>query len=80
MVKEIYSYNENPWYDKSAVQIFRIYTTNAIKSLNSTYRSLNRQRSVFPNESSLLKVLYLWIFEATKNGVQSGIKYMENLA
>ena len=25
-----------------------IYTTNAIESLNSTYRKLNRQRSVFP--------------------------------
>ena len=26
-----------------------IYTTNAIESLNSTYRKLNRQRSVFPS-------------------------------
>ena len=43
-----------------------IYTTNAIESLNSTYRRLNRQRSVFPNESSLLKALYLSTFEATK--------------
>lgn len=25
-----------------------IYTTNAIESLNSTYKKLNRQRSVFP--------------------------------
>jgi transposase-like protein len=43
-----------------------IYTTNAIESLNSTYRRLNRQRSVFPNESFLLKALYLFTFEATK--------------
>ncbi len=27
-----------------------IYTTNAIESLNSTYRKLNRQRSVFPSD------------------------------
>ena len=43
-----------------------IYTTNAIESLNSTYRRLNSQRSVFPNDTSLLKALYLATFEATK--------------
>lgn len=43
-----------------------IYTTNAIESLNSTYRRLNRQRSVFPNDTALLKALYLATFEATK--------------
>lgn len=43
-----------------------IYTTNAIESLNATYRRLNRQRSVFPNETALLKALYLSTFEATK--------------
>lgn len=43
-----------------------IYTTNAIESLNATYRKLNRQRSVFPSASALLKALYLSTFEATK--------------
>lgn len=43
-----------------------IYTTNAIESLNSTYRRLNRQRSVFPSDQALLKALYLATFEATK--------------
>ena len=43
-----------------------IYTTNAIESLNSTYRRLNRQRNVFPSDTSLLKALYLATFEATK--------------
>lgn len=43
-----------------------IYTTNAIESLNSSYRRLNRQRSVFPSDVSLLKALYLATFEATK--------------
>ena len=48
-----------------------IYTTNAIKSLNSSYRKLNRQRSVFPSDQSLLKALYLATFEATKKWTQT---------
>ena len=47
-----------------------IYTTNAIESLNSTYRKLNRQRSVFPSDQALLKALYLATFEATKKWSQ----------
>jgi transposase-like protein len=43
-----------------------IYTTNAIESLNSGYRRLNRARSVFPSSSALLKALYLATFELTK--------------
>jgi len=43
-----------------------IYTTNAIESLNSTYKRLNRQRSVFPTETSLLKALFLATKTATK--------------
>ena len=64
------------WYDNwdAVSPIFKfsptvrkvIYTTNAIESLNSTYRKLNRQRSVFPNDTALLKALYLATFEATK--------------
>lgn len=48
-----------------------IYTTNAIESLNSTYRKLNRQRSVFPSDKALLKALYLATFEATKKWTMS---------
>lgn len=43
-----------------------IYTTNAIESLNSTIHRLNRQRSVFPSDTALLKALYLSTYEATK--------------
>ena len=43
-----------------------IYTTNAIESLNSTYKKLNRQRSIFPNDTALLKALYLATLQATK--------------
>ena len=42
------------------------YTTNAIESLNASFRKLNRQRSVFPSSQALLKALYLSTFEATK--------------
>ena len=48
-----------------------IYTTNAIESLNSTYRKLNRQRSVFPSDTALLKALYPATFEATKKWTMS---------
>ncbi|HHX70222.1 MAG TPA: transposase [Gallicola sp.] len=40
--------------------------TNAIESLNSSYRRLNKQRSVFPNDTSLLKALYLSTEQITK--------------
>ena len=43
-----------------------IYTTNAIESLNSSYKRLNRQRSIFTSDKALLKALYLATFEATK--------------
>ena len=56
------------WYDNrdAITPIFKlspdvrkvIYTTNAIESLNSTYRKLNHQRSVFPSDTALLKALY----------------------
>lgn len=42
------------------------YTTNAIESLNASYRRLNRQRSVFTSSQALLKALYLATFEVTK--------------
>ena len=47
-----------------------IYTTNAIESLNSTYKKLNRQRSVFPSDTALLKSLYLSTMQATKKWTQ----------
>ena len=73
---EKYPNSMKRWYDNwdAITPIFKfspdvrkvIYTTNAIESLNSTYRKLNRQRSVFPSDTALLKALYLATFEATK--------------
>ncbi len=69
------------WYDNwdAVSPIFKfsstvrkvIYTTNTIESLNATYRKLNRQRSVFPGDTALLKALYLATFEATKKWTQT---------
>ena len=37
----------------------------------TAYRKLNRQRSVFPSDTALLKALYLATFEATKKWTMS---------
>ncbi len=82
IVKALYDYEPvNRWHDNwdAITPIFKfspdvrkvIYTTNAIESLNSTYRKLNRQRSVFPSDTALLKALYLATFEATKKWTMS---------
>ena len=47
-----------------------IYTTNAIENLNSTYKKLNRQRTVYPSDKALIKALYLSTMEATKKWSQ----------
>lgn len=57
------------------------YYPNVIESFNSIYHRLNRQRSVFPSDTSLLKALYISIFKAIKNGIfhlEIGIKVMVN--
>lgn len=50
----------SPIFKFSAAVRKVIYTTNAIESLNSTYRKLNRQRSVFPSDTALLKP-FIWL-------------------
>ena len=44
------------------------YTTNAIESLNSQYRSINTGRPVFPSEEALKKVFNLEYSSLRKNG------------
>ena len=56
----------SPIFKFSAAVRKVIYTTNAIESLNSCYRRLNKQRSVFHDPQSLLKALYLATIEITK--------------
>ena len=71
-----YPHAMNRWHDNGEVisPIFKFsqdvrtafYTTKAIGSLKSSYRRLNRQRSVFPSTQALLKALYLATFEICK--------------
>lgn len=72
----LYPHAMNRWHDNWDVitPIFKFsmdvrtafYTTNAIESLNSCYRRLNKQRAVFPSPQALMKALYLASFEVTK--------------
>lgn len=43
-----------------------IYTTNAIESVNSQLRKINKKRTVFPNKISLEKSLYLSVEKISK--------------
>ena len=43
-----------------------IYTTNAIESLNASLRKVTKNRRSFPNDESVLKVLYLALHQITK--------------
>jgi transposase-like protein len=43
-----------------------IYTTNAIESLNSVIRKFTKNRKIYPNEESALKLIYMAIGEASK--------------
>lgn len=56
----------SPIFDYSENVRRIIYTTNAIESLNSSYRRLNKGRTVFPTDTSLLKALYLTTIKITE--------------
>jgi transposase-like protein len=43
-----------------------IYTTNAIESVNSVIRKFTRNRKIYPNQESALKIVYMAIHEASK--------------
>lgn len=63
---------ENNWASIAPIfnyssQVRRIiYTTNALESLNSSYRRLNKGRVIFPTDTALLKALYLATVRITK--------------
>ena len=50
-----------PWPIRKA-----IYTTNAIESVNSVIRKFTRNRKIYPNQESALKLVYMAIHEASK--------------
>ena len=43
-----------------------IYTTNTIESLNSQFRKVTKTKLIFPNDDSLLKMLYLAVERVAK--------------
>ncbi len=43
-----------------------IYTTNAIESVNSVIRKFTRNRKIYPNEASAIKLVFMAIREASK--------------
>jgi transposase-like protein len=43
-----------------------IYTTNAVEAVHRQFRKLTKTKGAFPNENSLLKLLYVGILNATE--------------
>ena len=43
-----------------------IYTTNAIESLNFSLRKVTKNRSAFPNDDAIMKIIYLALTNASK--------------
>ena len=46
-----------------------VYTTNAIESLNYSLRKVLKGRSAFPNDESIIKVLYMGVQHVAKSGL-----------
>lgn len=77
---EKYPNSMKSWYDNwdCITPIFKfspntgkvIYTTNAIESLNTQFKRLNRNRSVFPTKASLEKALFLSVEKISKKWKQ----------
>ena len=63
---------ENNWDNVSTFFMFPdfirkiMYTTNCIESLNSQFRKVTKTKLIFPNDESLLKMLYLATENITK--------------
>lgn len=48
-----------------------IYTTNIIESVHRQFRKLTKTKGAFPNDNSLLKLLYLGVMNASKRWTMS---------
>ncbi|WP_352298298.1 transposase, partial [Pseudoalteromonas sp. 20-MNA-CIBAN-0454] len=58
---DAYVYFKYPDYVRKA-----IYTTNAIEAVHRQFRRLTKTKGGFPNENSLMKLLYAGILNASK--------------
>jgi putative transposase len=57
-----------PFFQFSAEIRRVIYTTNAIESLNYSLRKIIKNRSLFPNDEAVFKLLYLALKTSSENG------------
>ena len=63
---------ENNWHHLSAYFKYPepirkvIYTTNAVEAVHRQFRKLTKTKGAFPNQNSLLKLLYMGILNASK--------------
>ena len=48
-----------------------MYTTNIIESVHRQFRKLTKTKGAFPNENSLMKLLYMGIQNAREKWTQS---------
>ncbi len=68
---------EDNWNNLSTFFAFQdnirkiIYTTNVIESLNSQFRKVTKTKLIFPNDDSLLKMLYLAVERIAKKWTRS---------
>ena len=64
--------DSNKWHNLSAYFKYPehirkvIYTTNAVEAVHRQFRKLTKTKGAFPNENSLLKLLYAGILNATE--------------
>jgi transposase-like protein len=63
-----------PWPIRKAIS-----TTNAIESVNSVIRKFTRNRKIYPNEDSALKITWMAICEASKKWTMPIRKWKEAL-
>ncbi|WGS64134.1 IS256 family transposase [Marinitoga aeolica] len=56
----------SPYFDYGDDVRKIMYTTNVIESLNRQYRKVTKNKTSFPNDDALLKILYLATIDATK--------------
>lgn len=47
-----------------------MYTTNTIESLNRVIRKFTKARTIFPNDDSVKKVIYLAVIEIGKKWIK----------
>ena len=58
------------WFDDPPAIRRAIYTTNAIESLNYSLRKILKGRSAFPNDESIIELLYMGLQHVAKKWTQ----------